>query len=111
MKKLSVMAVVALCFPALMAENIRLRDMRSSVNDVTLVCDGRVARGGMNVAYGDILSYRLPLSGLRCSVSFKRFWQFRADENDIHGTIPDVAVRADEALDRALGIIKAGKTK
>lgn len=67
MKKLSVMAVVALCFPALMAENIRLRDMRSSVN--------------------------------------------RADENDIRGTIPDVAVRADEALDRALGIIKADKTK
>lgn len=67
MKKLSVMAVVALCFPALMAENIRLRDMRSSVN--------------------------------------------RADENDIHGTIPDVAVRADQALDRALGIIKADKTK
>ena len=67
--------------------------------------------GGMNVAYGDILSYRLPLSGLRCSVSFKRFWQFRADENDIHGTIPDVAVRADQALDRALGIIKADKTK
>ncbi len=67
--------------------------------------------GGMNVAYGDILSYRLPLSGLRCSVSFKRFWQFRADENDIHGTIPDVAVRADQALDRAFGIIKADKTK
>ena len=50
MKKLSVMAVVALCFPALMAENIRLGDMRSSVNDVTLVCDGRVARGGWHVA-------------------------------------------------------------
>lgn len=63
--------------------------------------------GGMNVAYGDILRYRLPLSDLSCYISFKRFWQFRADENDIHGTIPDVAVPSAEALGKAIELIKA----
>ena len=62
--------------------------------------------GGMNVCFGDVLSYRLPVSHLHCSISFKRFWQFRADESDIHGTIPDVAVPAADALDKALQIIK-----
>lgn len=62
--------------------------------------------GGMNVCYGDVLSYRLPVSRLHCSISFKRFWQFRADESDIHGTIPDIPVHASEALDKALEIIK-----
>lgn len=65
--------------------------------------------GGMNVCYGDVLSYRLPVSRLHCSISFKRFWQFRADENDIHGTIPDIAVPAADALDKALHIIKKKK--
>lgn len=62
--------------------------------------------GGMNVCYGDILSYRLPVSGLVCSVSYKRFWQLHADENDIHGTIPHVAVPAAQALDKAMEIIR-----
>ncbi len=67
--------------------------------------------GGMNVCFGDVLSYRLPVSHLHCSISFKRFWQFRADESDIHGTLPDVAVPAAEALDKALQIIKKKKQK
>lgn len=58
--------------------------------------------GGMNVCYGDILTYQLPISGLSTSISFKRFWQLRADENNIHGTLPDIAVPAAEALDTAL---------
>lgn len=62
--------------------------------------------GGMNVAYGDILSYRMPVSRLRASVSFKRFWQFRANENDIHGTLPDVAVPSSAALDEALRLAR-----
>lgn len=67
--------------------------------------------GGMNVCFGDILQYRLPVSGLKCSISFKRFWQLRANENDIHGTLPDVAVPASAALDRALEIIDSKKSK
>lgn len=65
--------------------------------------------GGMNVCYGDILRYRMPVSGLNCTVSFKRFWQLRADENDIHGTLPDIAVPASEALNSAINHIKTNK--
>lgn len=65
--------------------------------------------GGMNVCYGDVLSYRLPVSRLHCSISFKRFWQFRADESDIHGTLPDVAVPAADALNKTLQIIENKK--
>lgn len=65
--------------------------------------------GGMNVAYGDILSYRMPVSRLRASVSFKRFWQFRANEDEIHGTLPDVAVPSSDALDEALRLIRQKK--
>lgn len=62
--------------------------------------------GGMGVHFGDILGYELPVSKLFCSVSYKRFWQMNADENNNHGTIPDVAVPADEALDAAMKLIK-----
>lgn len=65
--------------------------------------------GGMNVCYGDILGYTMPISKLYCTVSFKRFWQLRADENDIHGTLPDIAVPASDALDTAIHHIKARK--
>lgn len=65
--------------------------------------------GGMNVCYGDILGYHLPISKMICTVSFKRFWQFHANENDIHGTIPDISVPADEAMETALKIINVRK--
>lgn len=66
--------------------------------------------GGMNVCFGDILSYKMPVSGLLCTISFKRFWQYGADEKDIHGTLPDYAVPQDQAMDKALKlIIKHGK--
>lgn len=62
--------------------------------------------GGMNVNYGDVLYYHLPISGLQCSISYKRFWQFRANENNIHGTIPDVSVPAQDAMHIAMKLIK-----
>lgn len=58
--------------------------------------------GGMNVCYGDILAYRLPVSNMLCTISFKRFWQMNADENDVHGTLPDIEVPAAEAMKTAL---------
>lgn len=67
--------------------------------------------GGMNVCSGDILSYRLPVSGLYCTISFKRFWQYGANENDIHGTLPDHQVPQEEALDAALKLIKSKTIK
>ncbi len=61
--------------------------------------------GGMNVSFGDILGWSMPISGLYSTISWKRFWLMEADEFDIHGVIPDVAVDADAALNTALGIL------
>lgn len=58
--------------------------------------------GGMSVHYGDVISFTLPNSGLGVNVSHKRFWQPGADENNIHGVIPDIICPMDEALERAL---------
>lgn len=55
--------------------------------------------GGMNVTFGDVASYTLPFSQLQCGVSWKRFYHYGADDRDIHGTLPDVEVPADQALD------------
>lgn len=62
--------------------------------------------GGMSVHFGDVLGYKLPVSKMFCSVSYKRFWQMNADENDIHGTLPDVAVPASEAMEAAMKLVK-----
>lgn len=58
--------------------------------------------GGMNVCFGDILNYKLPASGINCSISYKRFWQYGADEHDVHGTLPDIVVPEEEALETVL---------
>lgn len=65
--------------------------------------------GGMNVSFGDILMYTLPISNLKCSISFKRFWLYGADEKDIHGTLPDISVAQEDALDTAFKVINKGK--
>ena len=61
--------------------------------------------GGMAVCFGDGISVNLPYSKLSCSISFKKFYQYGATDNDIHGTIPDYQVREDKALDYALKLI------
>lgn len=61
--------------------------------------------GGMSVSFGDILIYQLPISGLRSSISYKRFWLPGSNEKDIHGTIPDFKVPADKALEYILDLI------
>ena len=65
--------------------------------------------GGMNVSFGDLLFYHLPVSGLGCSISYKRFWQYGADETDIHGTLPDHVVPQEKALDAALKLIRKAR--
>ena len=58
--------------------------------------------GGMNVSYGDVVGYVLPHSKLQLSISFKRFWLFGADENNIHGALPDIEVESNKALEVVL---------
>lgn len=65
--------------------------------------------GGMSVHYGDVIGFRLPNSGLAVNVSHKRFWLPGADENDIHGVIPDVYCPQDKALETALEYIEKKK--
>lgn len=66
--------------------------------------------GGMSVHYGDVISFKLPNSGLAVNVSHKRFWLPGADENNIHGVLPDIVCPQDEALETALQSL-ACKTK
>ncbi|WP_232220058.1 hypothetical protein [Prevotella falsenii] len=56
----------------------------------------------MNVAYGDVVMYALPQSKLQVAISFKRFWLFGADENNIHGALPDIKVESSKALETVL---------
>ena len=58
--------------------------------------------GGMNISYGDVVGYVLPHSKLQLSISFKRFWLFGADENNIHGALPDIEVESNKALEVVL---------
>lgn len=65
--------------------------------------------GGMNVSFGDILYYSLSHSRLRCGVSWKKFYNYGADDQDIHGTLPDVEVSVDQALDKVEQLVSKGK--
>lgn len=58
--------------------------------------------GGMNVSYGDVVMYVLPQSKLQLGISFKRFWLYGADENNIHGALPDITVESSKALETVL---------
>jgi len=62
--------------------------------------------GGMNICFGEMLSYELPNSKLQCGISCKRFTQYGAKENDIHGTLPDYKVPQEKALDYTLKLIE-----
>lgn len=62
--------------------------------------------GGMSVHYGDVITFRLPNSGLAVNVSHKRFWLPGADENDIHGVLPDVSCPQDSALETILNSLQ-----
>lgn len=62
--------------------------------------------GGMSVHYGDVIGFKLPNSGLSVNVSHKRFWLPGADENNIHGVMPDITSPQENALETALECIQ-----
>jgi hypothetical protein len=57
------------------------------------------------VNFGDIIYQFLPNTGLQYSVSHKKFYQYGATDNDFHGTIPDLIVPEQDALNFAIGLI------
>lgn len=62
--------------------------------------------GGMSVCFGNIVIFRLPHSKIASTISFARMYEYKADDKDIHGTMPDVEIPANKAMDYAIKQIK-----
>jgi C-terminal processing protease CtpA/Prc len=65
--------------------------------------------GGMAVCFGDVIFLNLPNTGLRYGCSHKKFYMYGADDNNIHGTLPDYTVEAEKALDFTIDLIRKKK--
>lgn len=63
--------------------------------------------GGLAVCFGAVIPQVLPNTGLELGISSKKFYAFGADENDIHGALPDHQVAAGQALEYAGKLIEA----
>lgn len=61
--------------------------------------------GGLAVCFGDVVSQQLPVTGIDLGISFKKFYSYGATDTDTHGTLPDVNVPADKAMDKAVELI------
>jgi hypothetical protein len=61
--------------------------------------------GGMAVCFGDVISQKLPNTGLYYGTSYKKFYQYGATDDNIHGTLPDYEVKAEKALDFTIDLI------
>jgi hypothetical protein len=61
--------------------------------------------GGMAVCFGDVISQKLPISGLFYGMSYKKFYQYGATDDNIHGTLPDYEIEAENALDFTIDLI------
>jgi len=66
--------------------------------------------GGLAVGFGDIIRQKLLYSGFSYTVSHKKFYNYGATDDNLHGTIPDYEVSAENALIFTLELIKK-KTK
>ena len=65
--------------------------------------------GGMAVSFGDMVTQKLPNSGLIYGISFKKFYSYGATDNDVHGTLPDYNIEADKALEFTINLITREK--
>lgn len=65
--------------------------------------------GGLPVCYGDIIVQQLPNSQLTLNVSFKKFYNYGATDDIMHGTIPDFQIPADDAMAYAIRMIEERK--
>jgi len=62
--------------------------------------------GGRIIHYGDVINATLPNSHLNLTISHKMWYEIGATENDFHGTMPDIKVPSEKALDYTLGLIR-----
>ena len=65
--------------------------------------------GGLAVCFGDIITSKLPNSGLFYCISHKKFYQYGATDDNTHGTLPDYNVEAEKALDFTIDLITRKK--
>ena len=64
--------------------------------------------GGLSVSFGDMITLRMPNTRLPYMVSYKKFYNYGATDNDVHGTLPDYPVPAGQAQDYTLEMIREG---
>ena len=62
--------------------------------------------GGWIIHYGDVINASLPNSKLGLTISHKMWFEAGAQENDFHGTAPDIKVAAEKAMEYTLELIK-----
>jgi len=65
--------------------------------------------GGMAVCFGDVISQKLPNTGLFYGCSYKKFYQYGATDDNIHGTLPDYNIKSEKALDFTIDLITRKK--
>ena len=65
--------------------------------------------GGIAVGFGDTISQELPNSGILYGISYKKFYNYGATDDNVHGTLPDYYVEADKALDFVIDMITREK--
>lgn len=65
--------------------------------------------GGMAVCFGDVISLSLPDTGLSYGCSYKKFYQYGATDDNIHGTLPDYNVKTEKAMEFAIDLITQRK--
>ena len=61
--------------------------------------------GGMAVCFGDVINQKLPNSGISYGISHKKFYQYGATDDNVHGTLPDYEIEAEKALDFTIDLI------
>ena len=65
--------------------------------------------GGMAVCFGDVINPKLPISGLLYGISYKKFYQYGATDDNTHGTLPDYNIQSAKALDFTIDMITQKK--
>ena len=65
--------------------------------------------GGMAVQFGETVAPTLPNSGFLIGISSKKFYSYGATDENIHGTLPDYAVEAENALNFTIDLITREK--
>lgn len=65
--------------------------------------------GGMAVTFGDMISQKLPNTGLVYGISHKKFYSYGTTDDNIHGTLPNYDIESEKTLDFTIDLITRRK--